>query len=326
MTGPAKSACPSARLAQSIGERLADVPLTVNANICLGVAHFILAEYRLAAEHLEKTVALLDGDLGRQRCGLEIFPSVISRHWLALTCAERGEFDRGIAYGQEAVRLAESLEHPYSASAAYWGLGKVYAARQRHDDAILALERSLALADEWHLKIFSGVVKVSLGSVYAASGRVADGLALLHQGLKDQRPSEAFHSLNTVRLGHAYLLAKRFDDALASAKKAIALAQERSERGTEAWALRLVGEVTGQARSHDSETAEDHYRRALALATELGMRPLVAHCQLGLGKLYGRTGKREQAQKCLTTAVAMYREMDIPYWQEQAEVEAGGLA
>jgi tetratricopeptide (TPR) repeat protein len=298
----------------------------VNANICLGVAHFILAEYRLAAEHLEKTVALLDGDLGRQRCGLEIFPSVISRHWLALTCAERGEFDRGIAYGQEAVRLAESLEHPYSASAAYWGLGKVYAARQRHDDAILALERSLALADEWHLKIFSGVVKVSLGSVYAASGRVADGLALLHEGLKGLRPSEALHSVSTVRLGHAYLLAKRFDDALASAKQAIELAQERSERGTEAWALRLVGEVTGQARSHDSETAEDHYRRALALATELGMRPLVAHCQLGLGKLYGRTGKREQAQKCLTTAVAMYREMDIPYWQEQAEVEAGGLA
>ena len=110
-----------------------------------------MAEYRQAAEHLAKTAALLDGDLARQRCGLEFFPSVICRHWLALTCAERGEFDRGIAYGQEAVRLAEALDHPYSVSVACWGLGSVYAARQLHDDAILTLERSLALADEWHL-------------------------------------------------------------------------------------------------------------------------------------------------------------------------------
>jgi len=48
------------------------------------------------------------------------------------------------------------------------------------------------------------------------------------------------------------------------------------------------------------------------------MRPLVAHCHLGLGKLYRRTGKREQALEHLTTATTMYREMDMRFWQEQA--------
>ena len=51
------------------------------------------------------------------------------------------------------------------------------------------------------------------------------------------------------------------------------------------------------------------------------MRPLVAHCHLGLGKLYRRTGKREQAQEHLTTATTMYREMDMTFWLEQAEAE-----
>ena len=68
-------------------------------------------------------------------------------------------------------------------------------------------------------------------------------------------------------------------------------------------------------------TLEGYYREALALADELGMRPLVAHCHLGLGKLYARTGKREQAQEHLTTATAMYREMDMRFWLEQAEAE-----
>ena len=59
----------------------------------------------------------------------------------------------------------------------------------------------------------------------------------------------------------------------------------------------------------------------MALATELGMRPLVAHCHLGLGKLYGRTGQHEQAGKHLTTATTMYHEMGMAYWVEKAETE-----
>ena len=71
----------------------------------------------------------------------------------------------------------------------------------------------------------------------------------------------------------------------------------------------------------DAETGEAHYRKALALAEPRGMRPLVAHCHLGLGKLYARTDKREQAREHLTTATTMYREMDMRFWLEQAEAE-----
>jgi hypothetical protein len=55
------------------------------------------------------------------------------------------------------------------------------------------------------------------------------------------------------------------------------------------------------------------------------MRPLVAHCHLGLGKLYRRTGKREQAQEHLTTATTRYREMGMRFWLKQAEKEMSEL-
>jgi hypothetical protein len=71
----------------------------------------------------------------------------------------------------------------------------------------------------------------------------------------------------------------------------------------------------------DVDQAAAHYSKATVLAEEIGMRPLVAHCHLGLGKLYRRTGKREQAQEHLTTAMTMYREMGMTYWLEKAEAQ-----
>jgi Tetratricopeptide repeat len=79
--------------------------------------------------------------------------------------------------------------------------------------------------------------------------------------------------------------------------------------------------VAAQRHPPDVETAGKHYRSAMAQAHERGMRPLIAHCHLGLGKLYRRTGKRQDAQEHLTTATTMYREMDMHFYLEQAEGE-----
>ena len=90
-------------------------------------------------------------------------------------------------------------------------------------------------------------------------------------------------------------------------------------RGSEAYAIHLLGELAALADPPDGTTAEAHYREALSLAEERGMRPLVAHCHLGLGKLYRRTGDRAKAEEHLTTATTMYREMDMGFWLEKAE-------
>ncbi len=98
------------------------------------------------------------------------------------------------------------------------------------------------------------------------------------------------------------------------------------ERGHHAWTLRLLGEVAASGPAADRAVAERHYRQALALAAELEMRPLVAHCHLGLGKVYRGAGKQQEAHEHLTIAARMYREMGMTFWLEKAEAETRDLA
>ena len=122
-------------------------------------------------------------------------------------------------------------------------------------------------------------------------------------------------------LSEARLVQAEAGAAMALALEALEVARAHHYRGQEAWTLRLLGEIDAQGGPAKVEDSEAHYRRAIDLAESLGMRPLVAHCHLGLGKLYRQTTQREQAREHFATATTMYREMDMRFWLEQAEVE-----
>ena len=113
-------------------------------------------------------------------------------------------------------------------------------------------------------------------------------------------------------------MAGRIDEATNYVREHLALVRRLGARGLETHALSLMG---GVAAASGAENAEGYYREALALAEPRGMRPLIAHCHFGLGKLHRRRGNREQGQVHLTIAMAMYREMGMGYWPEQAEAE-----
>ena len=112
---------------------------------------------------------------------------------------------------------------------------------------------------------------------------------------------------------------RRGSHARAAAQRALGLARQHKERGHEAYTLRLLGEIAAREDPLDIGKAENHYRQALALAEELGMRPLIAHCHVGLGKLYRGLGSRQQAEEHFSTATAMMREMEMGLWLERAE-------
>src|SRR5262249_37434301 len=97
------------------------------------------------------------------------------------------------------------------------------------------------------------------------------------------------------------------------------LARQQKDRGDEAHALHQLGVVYAHASPPDVVQAEAHYQQALALAEELGMRPLQAHCHHGLGTLYAMPGQQEQARAELSTAVEMYRTMEMIFWLPQVE-------
>jgi tetratricopeptide (TPR) repeat protein len=148
------------------------------------------------------------------------------------------------------------------------------------------------------------------------SGRLREGLEFLEHAV-----GQEVSARNTTYMSGPYLAAGRTEQAHCLAVKAHALASERKQRGNEANALKMLGEAAAHLHPAEAAMSETYYRQAMALAGEIGMRPLAAHCHLSLGKLHRRRGDRQQARKYLTTAMTMYREMGMTYWLAQVEAE-----
>src|SRR5262249_38322447 len=149
--------------AQAIAESLRDVPLQVTGNLYLGTACLWTGDYRQAEQLLRKVLQLLEGDRSPERFGLTGFPAVLVRAYLAWVSADQGQFEKGIAYGQEAPCLAEALNHPYSLAFASWTLTHLLITKGELNDAIALLERGVALSREWSLTSISVMHTGSLG-------------------------------------------------------------------------------------------------------------------------------------------------------------------
>jgi tetratricopeptide (TPR) repeat protein len=320
-TGHAAEAPTFAERALMIAEGLENLSLRVAANYYLGTGYYVAGQYRQTDEFFQRILQLLEGDRFRERCGLAGFPAVMSRMFWPLALAERGEFERGMAEAQEGLRLAEALDHPYSLICAMRAVACLHGVRGDFDHAIPIAERSLALSHERHLPQLSPEAADLLGCLYALSGRVAQGLSLLEEALTALETMGMFQWRSSVlaHLGEAYLLAGQLDAALSAAEHALTLTTQRGHRGYEAWTRRLLGEIASHPSRPDAAVAEPHYRAALALASELGMRPLMGHCHLGLGRLCRRVDDAVKAEEHLASATTMYREMGMNFWLEKAE-------
>jgi tetratricopeptide (TPR) repeat protein len=306
------------RRALAIADELDDPHLGVSASFSLGLAHSYLGDYSEAEALFRRTInAVRANRLEEDRCGLDGLPAVMAPAHLARMLAECGRYEEGAILGKKAVAVAEALDHPYSLVMACWGLGWLSNIRGAFDDAIALLERACAISRKWEFAVWLPNGLEQLGLAYACSGRLDEGVRLLEESFKGyvaggRRPL-------TTNLGEAYLLADRPDDAMAFAEETLMLSQRGRERRMEAFALALLGGIACRRGPAPFPGAEVRYRDATTLAEALGMRPLVAHCHIGLGELHRRTGKPEQARTHLATGTAMYREMDMRFWLERAE-------
>src|SRR5262249_15816568 len=202
-------------------------------------------------------------------------------------------------------------------------VGRLFLRQGDMQKAVPVFEQGLRLCEEiGYTSTYLIWIATSLGYAYALSGRVDEALPLLEQGLEEAERSGLLkeRALYVAWLSEAYLLAGRREEASAGAARALAHARAKQERGHEAWALRLLGEIAARREPPDVPQAAAHYQHALALAEELGMRPLVAHCHRGLGTLYATVGQREQARTELAAAMEMYRAMDMTFWLPQTAV------
>jgi tetratricopeptide (TPR) repeat protein len=313
--------------ALAAAQKLGDAELELEARYHLGIAFQRRGECREAINVLRPNLEL---QAERPTTGLPGFatvPAVTAHSLLARALADHGAFAESLAHGREGVRLADEIDHPFSQMNTYLGLGYALVAKGEFELAVRTLERDVELCRTWDAPSMLPPAAALLALARIAGGHRSGADDDLRMAV-DGRFSIArtfMPTLVLVTVSEAYLLIDRHDDALSFARRAVEVARERGERGTTARAIRLLGEIGTKGESPDAEQAEGHYRLALSLAHELAMRPLEAHCHLGLGKLYRRTAQLDGARTELGRAVEMLHDLEMTYWLPEARLMAASV-
>ena len=315
------------RRSLEIAGRLGDLRLRILATSFLGHAHFCRGEYTQAVELATANLAALPPDWVHELSGSASPPAVNDRSRLIVCLAHLGRFAEALPHEAEVIRLAEAIPHAYSRAVAYHGASQLHFVKGDWAKAHALIERQIEalrtanIADELpHALGYSARALAHVGDASTALSRLREGERLLADQAPRRKTGTGFIY---VALGRACLDLGLLDEAQRLADRAAAPALTRVDFVP--YCLKLLGDITIHPDRFDAERGEAHYRAALALAEPRGMRPLVAHCYLGLGKLYRHTGKRQEGQKHLNTATTMYREMDMRFWLEKAEAEMAAL-
>ena len=225
-----------------------DVVLHALANHYLGGAYQAQGDYRRAIDCFGQTVASLDGARRRERFGQVFLPAVLSRAYLAWCHAELGTFAEGRALGEEGLRIAEAVDHPGSLMIASWGIGLLSLRQGDLPRALPLLERAMGICQDVDLPLYVPLGGCGLGcGVYPGRAhRRRRAAAHAGDGADDCNGKVALQALCRLSLGEAQLLAGRLEEAHALAERALALARAHQERGHQAYALRLLGDIAAR--------------------------------------------------------------------------------
>jgi tetratricopeptide (TPR) repeat protein len=329
LTGDVAEGLRAGLRALAIGEAQADLAIQVVANGNVGLAFMVRGEYRAALRHCEAAISLIPEDRAQERFGQAAIRGVFGRSHLAIALGALGRFDEAFGRIREALDIAEEAGHDYSLLGPLVNFGTLKIDQGDFAGALAPLERGLDLCRTREAPLPLPDFAWALGAAYHGIGRRAEGVALMAdaaRGVAERGVTFSWWAGRVAALGGAYLLDGRLTDATRIAQEGLVAARQRGEQGAEGHLLKLLGDIAARPDRVEAATAEAHYRQALALAEALGLRPLMAHCHLGLGALYLRASTCEQAREHLTMAVTMFGEMDMLHWREQAKMAMTELA
>jgi tetratricopeptide (TPR) repeat protein len=324
LLGEMADAVAASTRALEIAQRLGDLKLRIHATSMLVQAHYYRGDYERSIELAIDNLQALPTEWSHEFFAGSAPTSVYDRSWLVMSLAELGKFNEAAEYEAQVIRLAEPTGHAFTVGVAHRAAGTFHLVQGDWERARLQFDRTIAVLEIANVVLLLGPAVCAMGWVLAQLGEADKALRRLREGelLLNRRATAGIVGLNGwgyYSLGRASERLGRLDEARSLADRAIG--SSPSHAGFTAHALHLLGDIATHHDPFDVEQGKAQYRQALALAEPRGMRPLIAHCHLGLGKLRRRTGQREQAHEHLTTATTMYREMGMTYWLEQVEAE-----
>ena len=299
--GRSRHAIDAANQSLEISESANDLSLAVGSQFYLGCCTVTSGDCENAESIFAQIVDMLDGELEFERCGLPFVPSVVARSWLVWALAERGKFEQGQRYGNEALMIAKAVGHPFNLAHIYYDLGYFYQVKGDYTQAVETMDKAMQIVKEWSLTYLSPFIMGFLGHSCALAGDHERGIKLLKQANQDydNMGLGLFRSLVKIQLGEALFLSGNNDDATEVLQQGINLAESRGEKGHLAYGLKILGEIS-IANKEETDTSAQFFHQALELANKFGMRPLAARCYRSIGSVLNDTEAHEKAQQIFT--------------------------
>jgi tetratricopeptide (TPR) repeat protein len=278
-TGQQESAIDAADQAMGLARKVGDKPVEVLANLFAGRAQHALGDYAGAAERLDRVVRATDHDRANF-LGMANLPSVSARTWLSWALAETGDFGPALQRSQEAVYIADTVDHLISRIYGYMALGIVQLRKGELPAAISHLQRAYQFSEKEDLRMARAMVGGYLGRAYTLSNRAEEALATLKEAVDDAAGMDLMvdQATRLAHLGEACLAAGRVEEARRFAERALENAIACKERGAQAWTEWVLGEI--DSRCGDLGAARTHYLSSADLAGASGMRPLLDRCRI----------------------------------------------
>jgi tetratricopeptide (TPR) repeat protein len=285
-------------------------------------AHYYRGEYEQVIEFATANLAMMPADWVHEYFGMAVPSSVFARGWLIMSLAELGRFDEAAKYTVEVIQIAEPTQHAFTMGWAHFAASMFHLLKGDWATAS-------SLAEQWIVMLRTGNLALHLPWAVASSALALAQIGEGNEALNRVREAELLLEGQAARgiVGHrgwaysaasrACLLLQRLDDAQRLGQRAAESTQRQP--GFSAHAQRLLGDIAAHPDCFDAEKAATHYRGAMAVAKMRGMLPLVAHCHLGLGRIYRRTGEIPYADENLAIARTMYGELDLGFWFDPKE-------
>ena len=310
--------------ALAIARRLGDLRFQILTTTYLEQAYSFRGDHQRVVELAAANLAALPADSIYDHFGTAMPVSIYDRCWQLRSLAELGRFAEATECAAETIRLAEPTQRVYTDGYVHQNAALIYLLHGDWRKALALIEHAIETYRTGNFGLFLPIVVAYSAWAQAQLNEVGEALDRLREA---ERLVERIEVRDTVShfgwvylsMGRACLLLGHLDAAKHLGRRIVESFSSRF--GYVAHALLLLADIATHRDQFDAETGAAQYRQALALAEPRGMRPLIAHCHLGFGKLYQRTGRHDQARFHLTTATTMYREMDMRFYLEQAEAE-----
>lgn len=279
----------------------------------LGIFYFNVGDYPKQIKLHQNVRQLLTGDDAYKQHGLASLPGALSRSMLVLGMAELGDFNGIARIGHEALEMAEKVRNALTLAFVYNFLAMSYLRQGEFKPAISLLEKCNELCHFSEVQSMHSVTVGSLGYAYLLAGEPARGLEALESAtIGDKLRASFWPAHPLIMLADVYRAVGEASKAVETVEHALEISGNRGERGFEAWAMLVMAGIKNAARK--PEEAENWYHRAMQQASDLSMRPLLAHCHLGLAGLHLQKGNEKQARLENESALEMYHSLGMTYW------------